>query len=339
MKLDPALINEARRLLENSSPIVITNHVNPDGDAMGSALGLYGVLKKLDRDVKVVVPNTYPDFLKWMEGDAKVVAFDENQELAVGLVEKAGLLIHLDYNSLKRSGPMQESLTSAEANRIMIDHHQQPDNFVDVMFSDTEMSSTCELMYHVLHELGWTHHIGRHEAECLYTGIMTDTGSFRFNSTTPTTHQVAGALLEKGVEPNEMASRIYDINTSNRLQLLSTALLTMEVLEDLPVAIIRLSAEDLERYGYKKGDTEGFVNYGLSVLGVKLSVFMAEKDGRIKISFRSKGSFDVNVLAREHFNGGGHKNAAGGSSEQSLTETVQRFKDIIVDYSDALKNS
>lgn len=339
MKINTALIEKARRLLDTSAPIVITNHVNPDGDAMGSAMGLYGVLKKSGREVKVVVPNTYPDFLKWMQGEAEVTIFEDEPQTARKIVNEAGVLIHLDYNSLKRSGPMADCLGAAKAQRIMIDHHQQPDDFVDVMFSDTKMSSTCELLYHILNQLTWSDLLEKHEAECLYTGIMTDTGSFRFNSTTAATHSVAGALLEKGVEPNEMASRVYDINTSNRLQLLSTALLGMEVLEDLPVAIIKLSAEELEKYKYKKGDTEGFVNYGLSVLGVKMSVFMAEKDGLIKMSFRSKGSFDVNRLAREHFKGGGHTNAAGGASEESLSATVTRFKEIIVDYRDALQKS
>ncbi|MGB0178329.1 MAG: DHH family phosphoesterase, partial [Owenweeksia sp.] len=321
------------------SSIVITNHVNPDGDAMGSALGLFGILKGIGISSRVIVPNQYPDFLKWMEGDDEVVVYEGNEEIAEKYVSEADLIIHLDYNALKRSGPMEECLSRAKAKRIMIDHHQQPDDFADVMFSDTSMSSTCELLFHILHQLGWTGKMQQHQAECLYTGIMTDTGSFRFNSTTPTTHQVAGALLGKGVEPNEMASRVYDINTPGRLQLLSKALLSMEVLPDLPVAIIKLSAEELKRYEYRKGDTEGFVNFGLSVSGVKVSVFMSEKDDLIKMSFRSKGNFDVNKLARKHFNGGGHKNAAGGASHQSLEETVVRFKEIIIDYKDEFQKA
>ncbi len=339
MKIESALIEKARQLLETSRSIVITNHINPDGDAMGSAMGLYGVLKKLNKPVNAVIPNPYPDFLRWMVGAERVVTFEGQEEEATALVNGADLIIHLDYNAFSRSGGMESLLAESAAQKIMIDHHQQPQDFATVTFSDTAMSSTCELLYHILAGLNWEGYIGQHEAECLYTGIMTDTGSFRFNSTTLYTHQVAGALLEKGVEPNAMASRVYDINTPFRLKLLSTALNAMEVMENLPVAIIKLSARDLSENQYKKGDTEGFVNYGLSMLGVKLSVFMVEKDGLVKISFRSKGDFDVNLLARAHFNGGGHKNAAGGASDESLEATVNHFKEIIVDYRDALEKA
>lgn len=338
MKLSVSLIEDCLNYIQDADQIVITNHLNPDGDAVGSALGLAMILKALQKKVKVVMPNNYPDFLKWMQGTDEVVFFEGDEEKATQFVEDADLIFHLDYNALKRSGPMAELLTRATAKKIVIDHHQQPDDFPDVLISETEMSSTCEMIYHFATALGFENALNIDIAECLYTGIITDTGNFRFSGTTPITHAVAGHLLDLGVKPHEVASRVYDNNSMNRMGLLGRTLDRMEVLPQYRTAIMSLSTDDLSHFQYKKGDTEGFVNFGLSIQGIQLSIFLSEKDGLIKMSFRSKGDFDVNLMARNLFNGGGHLNAAGAASDLSLSETIQRIKDVLPEYGKDLQN-
>lgn len=338
MNVPESLIHKAKELFSQTKDVVITNHVNPDGDAMGSALALYSVLKSKGYNCKVIVPNAYADFLKWMESSNQVLIYEKQTSIADELISAAGIIIHLDYNALHRSGPMQQALTTSPAKRVLIDHHQQPDDFPEVLYSDTSMSSTAEMVFHFLDAMGWSSAINKGAADALYTGIMTDTGGFRFSSTSPETHRVAAKLLEIGVKPHELASKVYDTNTEDRLKLLSRALERMELLLNGKVALISLSAEDLTTFNYKKGDTEGFVNYGLSLLGVSLSVFVAEKEGKVKMSFRSKGNLDVNRLARNHFNGGGHQNAAGGISELGFIETLHKVKEILPMYEEELEN-
>lgn len=338
MILDSSLIDSFQTIFKTAKKLVITNHMNPDGDAMGSALGLAGVLKKKGFEVQVIVPNPYPRFLYWMNGNQKVMVYENDVEGCDTLIRESDLIIHLDYNALHRSGSMQGILESASAKKMMIDHHQQPDDFPDATYSDTSMSSTCEMVFHLVKALGWEDEITKKEADCLYTGIVTDTGGFRFGSTSPVTHQVAASLLFKGVRPQDIASKVYDTNSPERLKLLSRALENMELFPDLNAAIIHLSQKDLQEFNFKKGDTEGFVNYGLSIQGIKLSVFLAEKDGLIKMSFRSKGDFDVNQVARKYFNGGGHINAAGGATSDSLEDTIKRLKDVLPEYKTELNN-
>ncbi len=339
MNVENQLLQKAGRLLQSATKVVITNHVNPDGDAMGSALGLWGVLKQQIPQVDVVVPNAYPSFLQWMKGNAEVVIYEQDMALGKKLVEQADVIIHLDYNSLKRSGPMQEVLTASTAEKIIIDHHQQPDDFADILISDADMSSTCEMVFHLLQQLGLESLLTSETASCLYTGLITDTGNFRFSSTTPDTHRVAAHLLELGVRSSEVASRIYDSNTPERLKLLSCALSKMEILPGYRTAIISLSEQDLEENNFQKGDTEGFVNFGLSVKGVEVSIFVYPREGKVKMSFRSKTDFDVNLLAREHFSGGGHLNAAGGVSHQSLADTIKKIKEVLPLYQNDLQSN
>ena len=339
MNMSPSTIEQCKQLIANSQNIVITNHVNPDGDAIGSAVGLQLILDAFGKTSTIVVPNDYPDFLKWMEGTAQPTVFEKETTLATDLVNNADLIFHLDYNALKRSGPMEEVLISAKAKRIVIDHHQQPDNFADVLISETTMSSTCEMVYHFANLLGMNSNITLNAAECLYTGIITDTGNFRFSGTTPVTHEVAARLLEKGVKPHEIASRVYDNNSVNRLGLLGRTLERMKVLPEYGAVLMSLSAKDLAEFNYQKGDTEGFVNYGLSISGIKLSIFLSEKDGLIKISFRSKGDFNVNLMARKLFDGGGHVNAAGAVSELGLEATIEKIKQEFPKYVNELQNA
>lgn len=316
---------QVRNLLSNSKKIVITNHVNPDGDAVGSALALAALLKIKGLEVKVVMPNNYPQNLKWMVGTAEVLIFEDQKEKATEIINACDLIFHLDYNSLKRSGPLEDLLTQSKAAKVIIDHHQQPEDFAQAMYSDTAMSSTCEMVFHFLSAMGWQALVNQEIAEAIYTGIATDTGNFRFASTTAATHKAAAFLIEKGVNPGVVASRVYDSNSPNRLKLLSRALDNMEVLEKLGAVIISLDTTDFNQIGYEKGITEGFVNYGLSLLDIELSVFIYQSDKGVKMSFRSKTNFDVNTFARTYFNGGGHKNAAGALSPYSFQETREKL--------------
>ncbi len=336
MNISEATVEHIRTAVQENSKVVITNHVNPDGDAMGSALGLALILKKLAKEVHVVVPNAYPHFLNWISGADAVVEYGTEAEKARELIAAAELIFHLDYNSLKRSGDLQPLLSSNKATKVVVDHHQQPDDFPDILVSDPAMSSTCEMIFHLAEKLNWQQYFDSDFAQAIYAGIMTDTGNFRFSSTTPETHRVAGELLKLGVKSQEVASRIYDTNSRNRLKLLSRALQRMEVLPQYATAIISLSEEDLKEFDYKKGDTEGFVNYGLSLEGVEFSAFAYPKGELVKISFRSKSNFDVNAFARKHFNGGGHLNAAGGAVDASLEETIEKIKNALPSYEEAL---
>lgn len=336
MTLNSSFTDKARTLIRDSQNIIITNHINPDGDAMGSALGLASLLKAIGKNVAVVVPNDYPNFLKWMTGSDEVYIYEEDVKRSEELVNKADLIFHLDYNSLKRSGSLEHLFVDAPAKKIMIDHHQQPEDFTDLVYSDTGMSSTSEMIYHFAEALDLVQHLTREAAEALYTGIITDTGNFRFSSTSPETHRVAGALLELGVESQIIASRVYDANRPERLQLLARMLQKMDVLKEFNTVILSLSENDLREFNFQKGDTEGFVNYGLSMEGIELSIFLYPSHDKVKMSFRSKSNFDVNQLARTHFNGGGHMNAAGGISHESVQQNIKRIKSVLPTYAQAL---
>ncbi len=338
VKLPCRITERALELIEKSDRIVITNHVNPDGDAVGSALGLALVLKKEGKQIEVIVPNQYPSFLKWMKGSSEVVFYKDNTETANRILREADLIFHLDYNSLTRSGSMKQILEEVSAQKIMIDHHQSSDDFSDVKYSNTDVSSTCEMVYHFIESLGWKAHIDSVVAECLYTGILTDTGGFKHSNISPITHQVVALLIEKGVKPRDIASRIYDTNTPQKLKLLSRALEHMDLIEQYRTAVISLNEEDLIEFDCQPGDTRGIVNYGLSLMGMVFSAFFYPLDGIIKISFRSKDDFDVNSFARKHFNGGGHKNAAGGISNLNMKETLKKFYKILPSYEKLLSS-
>ena len=234
---------------------------------------------------------------------------------------------------------MQQALEASEATFIMIDHHQEPANYADYTYSDTSMSSTCEMVYHFIERLRAKNKITPEIASCLYTGIMTDTGSFRFSSTTPNTHRVVADLIEKGAENSKIHQDVFDTNSESRLQLLGVALQNLKVNRQFRTAYITISQEELDAHNFKKGDTEGFVNYGLSLDGIVFAAIFIEnkQEGIIKISFRSKGDFSVNTFARAHFNGGGHNNAAGGRSEMSMNDTIVEFNKLLPEYKEQLQ--
>ncbi|GAA3615733.1 bifunctional oligoribonuclease/PAP phosphatase NrnA [Flavivirga amylovorans] len=333
-------ISSIKQLLSSKKKIVIVPHKNPDGDAIGSTLGLYHYLLKGNHQVNVLVPNDYPTFLKWIPGNDTILKHDSQTKKCDTLIEEADIIFTLDFNAFHRTGSMESVLTKSKALKIMIDHHQAPDDYATYMFSDVTMSSTCEMVYHFIDMLGDTSLIDTNISTCLYVGIMTDTGSFRFLSTTSKTHQIVAQLIEKGANNTEIHNNIYDTNSYERLQLLGCALSNLKVIPESKTAYITLSQEELYRYDYKKGDTEGVVNYALSLKDTVLAaIFIEDKqEGIIKISLRSKGNFSVNELSRAHFSGGGHTNAAGGKSHLSMEDTVAKFISILPSYNKALND-
>lgn len=334
-------IKQLSTLLSQPKNIVIIPHKNPDGDAMGSTIGLKLYLQQLGHNTCVMSPNDYPNFLKWLPDSNEVVIYDDKNEDTKQILKEADLIFTLDFNHLGRCGEIGSVLENLDTTFVMIDHHQQPDDYATFMYSDTSMSSTCQMVYHFIEMMNDTSRINSDIATCLYTGIMTDTGSFRFRSTTSTTHKVISYLIECGADNTKIHENIYDSNTLSRLQLKGVALKNLTLLTEFNTAYIHISQAELNNCNYKKGDTEGFVNIGLSIEDIKFAVIFIEneQEGIIKMSFRSKGDFSVNEFAREHFEGGGHNNAAGGKSDRNLNETIKFFKSLLPKYKTLLLES
>lgn len=336
--MNSADITTVKSILSQPQNIVIVPHRNPDGDAMGSCLGLSGFLRAKGHTVQVVAPNDYPKFLKWMPGNDDVINFERENPKAKEAIDNASVIFTLDFNDLSRVGQMESSLQEAKADFIMIDHHQQPGDYAKVTYSDVTMSSTCEMVYNFIAFLGDTDCIDADMATNLYTGIMTDTGSFKYRSTSSKTHRVVAELIDKGADNMTIHQEVFDTNSPSRLHLLGVALSNMVIIPEYRTAYITLTQDELDQYNFKKGDTEGFVNYGLTLDGIIFAAIFIEnrEEGIIKISFRSVGEFSVNEFAREYFNGGGHNNAAGGRSETSMEDTISKFNDILKTYKDKL---
>ena len=327
-----------KKLLESPRNIVIVGHKNPDGDAVGSCLGLFLFLKQLGHNATVIVPNDFPDFLKWLPGSETIITHERDVEKSLGLISEADLIFTLDFNSLGRIGNMQDPLENSSAKFIMIDHHQQPDDYAVATYSDTAMSSTCEMVYNFINSLDGLQELNSEIATNLYAGIMTDTGSFRFSSTSPETHRIAAHLIDSGANNAVIHQNIYDTNSPDRMKLLGVALNNLNILPEYHTAYISLTQRELDDNNFKKGDTEGFVNYALSIKGIVFAVIFIEnkKENIVKMSLRSKGNFSVNEVARTHYEGGGHINAAGGRSSHSLNKTISEFISILPAYKIAL---
>lgn len=332
-------ISAIKNLLQSPKNIVIVPHKNPDGDAIGSTLALYHYLSNQNHNATVIAPNDYPDFLKWIPGESSILKFETQITQSKNLIANADIIFTLDFNAFHRAGEqMAQVLETSSALKIMIDHHQQPDNYATYTYSDVTMSSTCEMVYNFIEFLGETNKIDTAIATCIYVGIMTDTGSFRFRSTTSRTHEVIAHLIDKGADNTFIHNNVYDTNSYSRLQLLGRALQNLKVVEEYNTAYITLSQEELDEFNFKKGDTEGVVNYALSVNGIIMAAIFIENkhEGIIKISLRSKGDFSVNELSRAHFEGGGHTNAAGGKTNLSMQETIEKFISILPSYKNEL---
>jgi phosphoesterase RecJ-like protein len=326
-------------LLANTKPkIVITTHHKPDADALGSSLGLYNFLLQLNITSQVITPTDYGVFLNWMPGEKTVINFEEETELATQMVADADFIFCLDFNALKRINLLGDLVAKSSAKKVMIDHHLEPENFDDYRLWTSKASSTCELIYWFIQTLQFEHLVNKEIASCLYAGIMTDTASFKHGSTTPTTHRVAAELLEKGAESNLIFENIYDHYSENRTRFIGFCLNErMQILREYKTAIILVSAEDLEKYNIIVGDSEGLVNYGLSIEGIKFSILVVDRTSARKMSFRAKGNFPANEFARKYFNGGGHFSAAGGESKDTLDNIEIKLKDAIKEYAAYLK--
>lgn len=329
-------IEQINLLLKLPKNIVITTHTNPDGDAIGSSLALANILKKQGNNVSIVVPNNIANFLMWMKGADTIVQFNNEKQKAIDLLEKAEIIFCLDYNNPKRTGDIAETLTyKSDKVKILIDHHLDPFDFCDYTFSFPDACATAELIYSFLKMMNWEALIDKDTAECLYAGIMTDSGNFRFKSVTPFLHQVTAFLLSKGADNNKVYEQVYDSYRPEILNLHGYVLFhKLIMLIQYNTVVITLSTEEQSRFNASKEDIDEIVNYGLKISRVKLCAFFYEQDGVVKTSFRSKGATSAKAIAMKYFNGGGHINAAGGTSNFNLTDTISYFESILPEITD-----
>lgn len=330
--MDKNDIIAVKHLLQDPKRVAIIPHRSPDGDAMGSTLGMYHFLRKLGHYPTVVSPNNFPYNLAWLPSSERVVIYEGNKEHAERILGEAELVVLMDFNVLHRTGEMEHALERLTVPKIMIDHHQMPQPCAQYIYSDTSFSSTCEMLYRFIGYMDATDEIDTTIATCIYTGMVTDTGSFKYASTTAETHEIAAELIRRGVDNAYVHDALFDNSSYNSLLLLGTALNNLKIIGNGTISYTTLSTYELESHHYVKGDTEGIVNYGLSIKGVTFTAIFIEHtdENIIKISFRSKGDFDVNLFARQHFDGGGHRNAAGGKSKATLAETIRRFEEIVM---------
>ncbi|MBL7942246.1 MAG: bifunctional oligoribonuclease/PAP phosphatase NrnA [Flavobacteriales bacterium] len=340
VQLKSAEISKARELVAGASKIVITTHKSPDGDAIGSSLALWHLLREAGKQAVVIVPDDIPGFLKWMKGTDGILVHFYAKNKAEELIAQADLVFMLDYNNLNRTGAMEGPLRESKADFILIDHHRQPETFPTLVYSDTSQCSTAQMIYKFMVWMDWKQYLNRDIGACIYCGIMTDSGSFRFPSVTPETHHIVAHLVEEGVDHSYVHRMVHDNNSEDRLRLIGYALgKKMEVLEDCSTAIISLTEDELKRYNQQPGDTEGLVNQALSIGKVNLAAFFRESGGEVRLSLRSKGQFDVNRMARESWNGGGHLNAAGGSTSEPIEEALARFRAQVRSMAEMIKNA
>lgn len=335
-------INSTTTLVEglksgNYSRVFITTHHKPDGDAMGSTLGLMKVLRPFVKDVFVVTPTDYPESLHWLPENEQVINFEEQPDRALEVLATSDLVCCLDFNVLSRINQLGEHIKSHSAEILMMDHHQNPEEFYTYAYWDSESSSTCELVFEFAKEHFGRSHITPDMVTCLYTGMMTDTGNFQYINTRAKTHQIAAEMMEIGVDHVGIYERMYHVFSVTRSRLFGYCLYEkLEIIEDCRTALIYLTRDELAKFSVVTGDTEGLVNFGLGIKGVVLSVLIIDRTERVKMSFRSKGNFKVNEFAAKYFSGGGHFNAAGGQSEEPLELVVQKFKEYLKDYKEEL---
>lgn len=331
-------IQPFKDFMGQSRNVVIVTHHKPDADALGSSLGLSGYLKKKGHNVQVITPSDYPEFLHWMPGNEYVWAYEKSKDAAIAeRISQAEIIFCLDFSALNRIHDLTEYVRKSNAKKVLIDHHLEPEAFAEFNLWDVHSASTAGLVFDLIKALDDTDKIDADIANCLYAGIMTDTGGFRHSNTRQQEFLVAAELVKHGANPTKVSKLIYDTNSIERLRLMGFVLgEKLKVLPEYNTAYMTLSADELKKFGSQNGDTEGFVNYGLSIKGIRLSVMIYERKDSVKLSFRSLGNFSVNQLARKYFEGGGHKNASGGSSSVSLEKTLQKFLDILPEYKNQL---
>lgn len=324
-------IEELQQVLQKPKKIVVTSHKNPDGDALGSSLAWTKFLSKYGHAVDYISPNDMPEYYKWIPGSKQIVIYEKAKEYARNLIQNADIVFCLDYNELSRIDEMATHVKASDAFKIMIDHHLYPDSFPALTYSDTTKSSTGEMIFELIAAMDQVEKIDADIATLLYTAILTDTGSFAFSCTTQRVHEITGVLVNKGADPDSVQNFVYNCFSESRLRFFGYCIMhKMKIIPGTDVAYISVSEKEMQEYDIRDGETEGLANYPLKIASVKACAFFREKDRQIRISFRSKGKFDVNVLAREHFNGGGHMNASGGVSYKSLPETIQQFESLFI---------
>ncbi len=338
-KIQQASIDKVETYFERAENIVIVTHVSPDGDAIGSSLGLYHFLTGQEKNVHIVVPNAFPDFLRWMSGAKDIIRYDKDAELADKLIAEADVICCLDFNALSRIDAVAKPVAASQGRKVMIDHHLNPEPFCKVTISHPEISSTCELVFRVICRLGCFDDITREGAECIYAGMMTDTGGFTYNSNDREIYFIISQLLSKGIDKDEIYRKVFNTYSQDRLRLMGYVLYEkMQVLPQFRTALICLTQKEQNRFNSVKGDTEGFVNIPLQIQNICFSVFLREDAEKkmIKVSLRSVGDFPCNKVAAEFFNGGGHKNASGGEFWGTMDEAVEVFKRAVVKYEELL---
>jgi bifunctional oligoribonuclease and PAP phosphatase NrnA len=336
-------LQEFKQLMAQPKNVVIVMHFKPDADALGSSLGLAGFLKSKGHRVQVIAPSDYPEFLNWMPGHADIFVMEKKSESKLKKVkeyiDKADVIFCLDFSALNRIDLLEQPVREAQAVKVMIDHHLEPEEFATYSMWNVKSASTAGLIFELIEQLGDKQLITADIANCLYAGLMTDTGGFRHNNTRQQEFLIASELLTAGANPHEVAKNIYDNNSLERLRLTGFVLTEkLKVLPEFRTAYMTLNAQELNRYGAQTGDTEGLVNYGLSIKGVVFSALIYDRGEEIKLSFRSLGNFNVNQIAKKHFEGGGHRNASGGSAKISMEKTIERFLSILPEYKNELLN-
>lgn len=328
MKFDSESIQKLKEVISTPKKVVIVTHRNPDGDALGSSLGWKSFLEKKGHSVTFISPTAYTDNLKWIPGTDTTVECENHKDRKScdTTIASADLIFCLDFNAVTRLEAMGTSITNSQAYKVMIDHHQQPEDFANLAFSNTKYCATAEMVYDIIADLGETDLIDADMAECLYVGLATDNGFFQFNNTTPNAHLVAAALLSKGARPDYVSEKVNNIFRETRLRFFGYCLHEkLKLVNDGKVAYMMLSQPEIKRFNLQSGDSESLVNYPFKIEGVMMSVYFSEEPDRIKISFRSRGEIDVNTFARTYFEGGGHRNASGGKSTIGLVETEKKF--------------
>lgn len=332
--IEQVKIDHFTKWFERADKIVIVSHVSPDGDAIGSSLGFYHFLHTQEKTVNVIVPNVFPDFLRWMPGSKDILLYDRSKGLADKLIAEADIICCLDFNALKRIEDMADAVAASSARKILIDHHLYPEEFVQIIMSYPKISSTSELIFRLICRMGYFDDISREGAECIYTGMMTDTGGFTYNSNNQEIYFIISELLSKGINKDEIYRRVYNTYSESRLRLMGHVLSNMTVYADYNSALITLTKAEQNKFNYIKGDSEGFVNIPLTIKNVCFSCFLREDTGKamIKISLRSVGTFPCNQLAAEFFHGGGHLNASGGEFSGTMEEAKAVFEKAIEKY-------
>jgi len=331
--IEEKLIQKATHLLMFSENVVLISHTGPDGDALGSSLALANFLKIRGKNVNVMYPDAFPSFLSWLPGAEECLVYEHDNQACETILKEADLIVMVDFNQTKRMGGLAGIVDQLDVKKILLDHHPNPDNFADVIISYPQIASSSEIVFRLICRGGFFDDISKECAECIYTGMMTDTGSFTYSSNNVEMYFIISQLIGKGIDKDDIYDKVFNTYTTDRMRLMGFALhKRMRILEEYKTAIITLSKEDLDSFNFKVGDTEGFVNLPLSIEGIKFSVFLRDESDKVRLSFRSKDNFPANKIAANLFGGGGHLNAAGGEFYGKLEDAVKLLEESLPDF-------